>query len=50
MNVLITGGAGFIGSSLTLKLLEGGHKVKVLDSLSLKFMERFLNSRNYSWE
>ncbi len=34
MNVLITGGAGFIGSSLTLKLLEGGHKVKVLDSLS----------------
>jgi dTDP-L-rhamnose 4-epimerase len=34
MNVLITGGAGFIGSSLALKLLEGGYKVKVLDNLS----------------
>ncbi|MBM4764482.1 SDR family NAD(P)-dependent oxidoreductase [Bacillus sp. B15-48] len=34
MDVLITGGAGFIGSSLALKLLDGGYKVKVLDNLS----------------
>ena len=33
-NVLITGGAGFIGSKLTLSLIEKGHKVTVLDNLS----------------
>ena len=35
-NVLITGGAGFIGSKLTLSLIEKGHKVTVLDNLSLQ--------------
>ena len=33
-NVLITGGAGFIGSQLSLKLLELGYNVTVLDNLS----------------
>jgi dTDP-L-rhamnose 4-epimerase len=32
--VLITGGAGFIGSRLALKLVARGHRVTVLDSLS----------------
>lgn len=32
--VLITGGAGFIGSNLALKLIEAGHSVSVLDNLS----------------
>ncbi|ASY76567.1 NAD-dependent epimerase/dehydratase family protein [Pectobacterium polaris] len=32
--VLITGGAGFIGSNLALKLLERGYDVSVLDNLS----------------
>lgn len=34
MHVLITGGAGFIGSRLTRKLSEGGAEVTVLDNLS----------------
>jgi UDP-glucose 4-epimerase len=34
MKILITGGAGFIGSHLADKLLEVGHSVKVLDNLS----------------
>lgn len=33
-NVLITGGAGFIGSNLALKLVALGHSVTVLDNLS----------------
>lgn len=32
MNILITGGAGYIGSLLTKKLLDAGHKVTVLDN------------------
>jgi UDP-glucose 4-epimerase len=34
MRVLITGGAGFIGSHLSEALLDGGHEVYVLDNLS----------------
>ncbi len=34
MKVLITGGAGFIGSQLALRLVDLKHKVKIIDSLS----------------
>ncbi len=34
MKVLISGGAGFIGSNLTLALIKRGHEVTVLDNLS----------------
>lgn len=34
INVLITGGAGFIGSNIALKLIKKGYVVTVLDSLS----------------
>lgn len=35
MKVLVTGGAGYIGSVVTAQLLEAGHEVIVLDNLSL---------------
>ena len=37
-NVLIIGGAGYIGSVLTRQLLEGGYRVRVLDSLLFGMM------------
>ena len=34
MKCLITGGAGFVGSYLTEKLVELGHLVTIIDNLS----------------
>jgi len=34
LNILITGGSGFIGSNLALSLISQGHEVTVLDNLS----------------
>ena len=34
MNVLVTGGLGFIGSNLAEHLLQQGHRVKILDNVS----------------
>jgi nucleoside-diphosphate-sugar epimerase len=33
MNILVTGGAGYIGSTLTSLLIQAGHNVRVLDVL-----------------
>ena len=33
MKILITGGAGFIGSNLAKRLVKDGHEVRILDSL-----------------
>jgi dTDP-L-rhamnose 4-epimerase len=35
-NILITGGAGFIGSRVALKLVNKGYKVTVLDNMSVQ--------------
>jgi len=42
MNYLITGGAGFVGSYLTEKLISEGHTVEIIDNLSTG-LERNLN-------
>ena len=34
MNILLTGGAGYIGSHAALSLLDNGHKVHIIDNLS----------------
>jgi UDP-glucose 4-epimerase len=42
-NILITGGAGFIGSHLTRMLLEKGHKVVVADDFTLGNKDNLLD-------
>jgi UDP-glucose 4-epimerase len=34
MNILVTGGAGFIGSHIVNTYIEAGHIVTVIDNLS----------------
>ena len=42
MKVLVTGGAGFIGSNLTEFLLREGHEVRVLDNFATGHIENLL--------
>ena len=34
MNILLTGGAGYIGSNTALALLDRGHQITIIDNLS----------------
>ncbi|HSD56105.1 MAG TPA: SDR family NAD(P)-dependent oxidoreductase, partial [Candidatus Saccharimonadales bacterium] len=34
MNILVTGGAGFIGTHTIIELIEDGHEVVIVDNLS----------------
>jgi len=47
MRVLITGGAGFIGSHLAEALLATGHQVTVLDNLSTGAMENIEHLKDH---
>ena len=42
MNILVTGGAGFIGSNLCEHLLEEGHTVRCLDNFATGHIENIL--------
>src|ERR1700682_5387944 len=47
MKVLVTGGAGFIGSNLADRLVEEGHQVVVLDDLSSGKRDQVPASANF---
>ena len=52
MRVLVTGGAGFIGSHLTERLLKDGDTVAAVDNLStgsLENIEHFKNNSNFDF-
>lgn len=48
MRALVTGGAGFIGSHLSERLLKDGNKVAVIDNLSTGSLENIENCKNYA--
>jgi UDP-glucose 4-epimerase len=48
MKVLVTGGAGFIGSHLTERLLKDGHNVAVIDNLSTGSLNNIESFKGHS--
>jgi len=53
MKILITGGAGFIGSHLAEKLIASGNNVSVIDNLStgeFANIRHLINNQNFSYE
>ena len=52
MNIVITGGSGFVGSYLCEKLINDGHKIIVIDNLltgSTKNINDLLDNENFSF-
>jgi len=49
MNVLVTGGSGFIGSHIVDRLLNDGHQVTVLDLWESEDIKPYSNNPNYKF-
>ena len=52
MNIVITGGSGFLGSYLCEKLINDGHKIIVIDNLltgSTENINHLMNNENFSF-
>jgi UDP-glucose 4-epimerase len=49
MKAIVTGGAGFIGSHLTRRLLEKGWSVLVLDNLSSGYLRNIPEESQFKW-
>jgi len=47
MNIVITGGLGFIGINLTKRLMENGHKIIVIDDYSVGKIENQIEGVRY---
>jgi UDP-glucose 4-epimerase len=47
MNVLVIGGAGYIGSHVTRRFLDAGYSVCVLDNLSLGCRENLFQDAEF---
>ena len=51
MKILITGGAGYIGSMLSTELIRLGHEITVIDDLrySLNSLNHIMHSKNFEF-
>jgi len=49
MDILVTGGAGFVGTNLVNRLIKDGHRVTIIDNFSTGKREN-INSAAYCWE
>ena len=48
MNILLTGGAGYIGSNVALALIRDGYEVVILDNLSNSSIQVIYDLQDFS--